>query len=241
MAGNQSSVCMVCGGGYSPNLIVSNCWKSILCVCIACRRRIRSKPDCIKCLEINPMCAWFVDEGTVQTRLCQMAGNQFYVCAWDVKEGTVQTWLFQMAGNQSSVCMVCGGGYSPNLIVSNCWKSILCVCIACRRRIRSKPDCIKCLEINPMCAWFVDEGTVQTRLCQMAGNQFYVCAWDVKEGTVQTWLFQMAGNQSSVCMVCGGGYSPNLTVSNGWKSSLCVYKVCEGGYRPTLIVSNGWK
>ena len=170
-----------------------------------------------------------------------MAGNQFYVCAWHVKEGTVQTWLFQMAGNQSSVCMVCGGGYSPNLIVSNCWKSMLCVCIACRRRVRSKPDCVKCLEINPMCAWLVDEGTVQTRLCQMAGNQFYVCAWDVKEGTVQTWLFQMAGNQSSVRMVCGGGYSPNLTVSNDWKSSLCVYMVCEGGYRPNLIVSNGWK
>ena len=60
-------------------------------MCIACRRRVRSKPDCVKCLEINPMCAWLVDEGTVQTRLCQMAGNQFYVCAWDVKEGTVQT------------------------------------------------------------------------------------------------------------------------------------------------------
>ena len=106
---------------------------------------------------------------------------------------------------------------------------------------RSRPYCVKCLEINPMYAWLLDEGTVQTRLCQMAGNQFYVCAWDVKEGTVQTWLFQMAGNQSSVCMVCGGGYSPNLTVSNGWKSSLCVYMVCEGGYRPNLIVSHGWK
>ena len=48
-------------------------------------------------------------------------------------------------------------------------------------------------------------------------------------------------NHLCACMVCGGGYSPNLTVSNGWKSSLCVYMVCEGGYRPNLIVSNGWK
>ena len=170
MAGNQSSVCMVCGGGYSPNLIVSNCWKSILCVCIACRRRIRSKPDCIKCLEINPMCAWFVDEGTVQTWLCQIAGNQSYVCALHV-----------------------GGGYGPNLIASNALKSILCV-HGLWTRVRYKPDRFKWLEINHLCAWYVEEGTVQTWLCQMVGNQAYVCTRYVKEGTVQPWLCQMAGN-----------------------------------------------
>ena len=170
------------------------------------------------------VCTWYVGEGMIQIWLCQMADNQAY------EKGKVQSWFFSSNGWNSIVCVctVFGGGCGPNLdlIVSNCWKSMLCVCIACRRRVRSKPDCVKCLEINPMCAWLVDEGTVQTRLCQMAGNQFYMCAWDVKEGTVQTWLFQMAGNQSSVCMVCEGGYRPNLIVSNGWKSSLYMYIVC---------------
>ena len=126
MAGNQSSVCMVCGGGYSPNLIVSNCWKSMLCVCIACRRRVWSKPDCVKCLEINPMCAWLVDEGTVQTRLSN---------GWK---------------SILRVCMGCEGGYSTNLIVSNGWKSIICV-HGMWRTVQSKPDCVKWLEIKPMC------------------------------------------------------------------------------------------
>jgi len=165
--GWKSILCvyMVCGGGYDPNLIVSNGWQSSL---------------------------W---EG-YSPILITSNGWKSIVC----------------------VCTAFGGGCGPDLdlIVSNCWKSILCVCMACRGRVRSKPDCVKRLEINSMCVHGM---------------------W--RRVRVQTWLFQMAGNQSSVCMVCGGGYSPNPTVSNGWKSSLCVYMVCEGGYSPNLIVSNG--
>ena len=206
MAGNQFYVCAWhVGGGYGPNLIVSNGWKSILCVCMACEggygtnlivsngwksiicvhgmwRRVQSKPDCVKLLEINPMCVHCMQE-----------------------EDTVQTWLHQMPWNQSYVCMVCGRRYGPNPIVSNGWKSILRVCMGCEggygtnlivsngwksiicvhgmwRRVQSKSDRVKWLEIKPMCV--------------------------------------------HVFMVCEGGYRPNLIVSNGWKSSLYVCIVC---------------
>ena len=112
-----------------------------------------------------------------------------------------------------------------------------------------------------MCAWHVGEGRVQTWLCQMAGNQSYVCTWHVERGwcSKPVCLCQMAGNQSDVYIVCGGGYGPNLIVSNGWKSTLWegyspiliasngwksilrVCTACGGGYGPILIVSNGWK
>ena len=108
------------------------------------------------------------------------------MCAWHVGGGYGPNLI--VSNDWKSilcVCMACEGGYGTNLIVSNGWKSIICVqCMW--RRVQSKPDCVKLLEINPMCAWLMDEGTVQTQLCQMAGNQFYVCAWHVKEGTVQT-------------------------------------------------------
>ena len=136
--GRKSILCvwMACEGGYRTNLIVSKGWKSIICV-HGMRRRVQSKPDrvrpdCVKLLEINPMCVNSKWGRVVLTWLCQMAGNQsynLYVCAWQVEEGTVQTWLCQMVGNQAYVC-----------------------------------------------TWHVKEGTVQTRLCQMAGNQAYMCA-----------------------------------------------------------------
>ena len=194
MAWNQSYVCMSCGGVYGPNLIVSNCWKSILWVW----KRVRYKPDCFKWLEINHLCVWQVEEGTVQTWLCQMAGNQSYVCTacgggrvrskpvsngwtsilcvctacvggfglslivsngWKsilcvctAYEGGYSWNLTLSNGWKSSLCMymACGGGQRPNLIVSNGWKSSLCV--HCKwRRVQSKPDCVKWLEIKPIC------------------------------------------------------------------------------------------
>ena len=153
--------------------------------------RVESKPWFCQMAESKAyVCTWHMGEGRVQTWLCQMAGSKAYVCTWHVHvgEGTVQTWLCQMAWNQCYVCMSCGGVYGPNLIVSNCWKSILWVW----RRVRYKPDCFKWLEINHLCAWQVEEGTVQTWPCQMAGNQSYVCTACGGEGTVQTcvkWLY----------------------------------------------------
>ena len=218
-------VCTVFGGGCGPNLdlIVSNCWKSILCVCMACRGRVRSKPDCVKWLEINSMCVHGMWRRVRYKPDCFKWLEINHLCAWYVEEGTVQTWLCQIAGNQCYVfALHVGGGYGPNLIASNALKSILCVhglwtrvrskpdcvkwleinsiCVhGMWRRVQYKPDCFKWLEINHLCAWYVEEGTVQTWLCQMAGNQAYVCTWYVKEATVQTWLCQMAGNQAYMC------------------------------------------
>ena len=57
MAGNQFCVSMACEGGYSTNLIVSNGWKSIICV-YGMWRRVQSKPDRVKWLEIKPVCVY---------------------------------------------------------------------------------------------------------------------------------------------------------------------------------------
>ena len=194
-------VCTTFGGGCGPDLdlIVSNFWKSIQCVCMACSGRVRSKPDCVKWLEINSMSVHGMWRRVPYKPDCFKWLEINHLSAWYVKEGTVQTWLCQIAGNQCYVCALhVGGGYGPSLIASNALKSFLCV-HGLWTRVRSKPDCVEWLEIN---------------------------SHHVKEGTVQTWLFQMAGNQSSVCMVCEGGYRPNLIVSNGWKSSLYVCIVC---------------
>lgn len=133
-----------CRGGYSPNLIVSNGLKSILCVHVMWRS-VRSKPDCVKLLEINSVS---VKEGTVQTWLFQMVGNQSSVCM--ASGGGYSSNLCQMAGNQSYVCTACGGEGMVQTCVK--WLDInpMCVHSMCRR-VWSKPDCFKWLEINPLC------------------------------------------------------------------------------------------
>ena len=167
-------VCTTFGGGCGPDLdlIVSNFWKSIQCVCMACRGRVRSKPDCVKWLEINSMSVHGMWRRVPYKPDCFKWLEINHLSAWYVKEGTFQTWLCQIAGNQC-----------------------LCVCIACRRRVRSKPDCVKCLEIIPMCVWLVDKGMVQTRLCQMAGNQFTPC-----EGGYGTNLIVSNGKKPIICV-----------------------------------------
>ena len=122
----------------------------MLCVWIACRRRVRSKPDCVKCLEINPTCAWLVTRVRSKpdcvkwleinsTCVHGMWRRVWYkpdcfkwleinhLCAWYVEEGTVQTWLCQMVGNQAYVCT---------------WYV---------KEGTSKPDCVKWLEIKIIC------------------------------------------------------------------------------------------
>ena len=107
----------------------ANGWKSILCVCVGeGGGGVESKPDFVKWLEMNPVCAWHVGEGTVQTWLYQMPGNQAHVCAWHMGEDRVQTWFCLMAGDQSYVCV-----YD---MLGKVW---------------SKSDFVKWLEIKHMC------------------------------------------------------------------------------------------
>ena len=71
-----------------------------------------------------------------------MAGNQSYVCTWYVGEGMIQIWLCQMADNQA---------YEKGIVQT--WKiNRMCVHSIWRRVwSKSKPDCVKLLEMNPMC------------------------------------------------------------------------------------------
>ena len=64
----------------------ANGWKCVKCV-HGTWGRVESKPDFVKWLEMNPVCAWHVVEGTMQTRFCQMAGNQSHMCARHVGGG----------------------------------------------------------------------------------------------------------------------------------------------------------
>ena len=150
MAGDESCVCMPCGGGYDANPILSNGWKSIPYVCSACGGRIMFQT----CLPVSNgwksiLCVYMVCGGGYDPNL--IVSNGWQSSLW---EGYSPI-LISSNGWKSIVC-VCtafGGGCGPNLdlIVSNCWKWILCVCMACRGRVQSKPDWVKWLEINSMC------------------------------------------------------------------------------------------
>ena len=54
--------------GYKRTLQMepANGWKCVKCV-LGTWGRVESKPDFVKWLEMNPVCAWHVGEGMVQT------------------------------------------------------------------------------------------------------------------------------------------------------------------------------
>ena len=127
MAGDESCVCMACGGGYDANPILSNGWKSIPYVCSACGGRIM-----------------------FQTCLPVSNGWKSILCVYMVCGGGYDPNLIVSNGWQSSLWE----GYSPILIFFVKWLELNRMCVhSIWRRVwsKSRPDCVKLLEINPMC------------------------------------------------------------------------------------------